>query len=182
MQKRNLLDSKLLEVTIDRLCYQLIENYGDFENTVILGLQPRGTLFAQRIARNLEKILQKQLLIGNIDATFHRDDFRRRDSPIKANTTNVPFVIENKNVILIDDVLFTGRSVRAAMDAMISFGRPSKVDLLVLINRRYSRDLPIEPNYVGQHVNSIQSQRVLVEWTEQGHESDNVILFTKEDE
>ncbi len=182
MQKREILDSNLLQITIDRLCYQLIENYGDFENTVILGLQPRGTLFAERITRNLQHILQKKLLIGYIDATFHRDDFRRRDTPIKPNTTNVPFMIENKNVILIDDVLFTGRSVRAAMDAMITFGRPNKVDLLVLINRKYSRDLPIEPNYVGQHVNSIQSQRVLVEWKEQGHESDSVILFTKEDE
>lgn len=182
MQKRKILDSQLLQITIDRLCHQLIENYGDFENTVILGLQPRGTFFAERIAKNLEGILQKSLLIGYIDATFHRDDFRRRDSPIKPNTTNVPFVIENKNVILIDDVLYTGRSVRAAMDAMITFGRPSKVDLLVLINRRYSRDLPIEPNYVGQHVNSIQSQRVSVEWKAQGSESDNVILFTKEDE
>jgi pyrimidine operon attenuation protein / uracil phosphoribosyltransferase len=182
MQKRKLLNSELLQITIDRLCHQLIENYGDFKDTVIIGLQPRGTLFANRISKNLETILQKPLLIGYIDSTFHRDDFRRRDTPIKASTTHVPFEIEDKNVILIDDVLYTGRSVRAAMDAMITFGRPSKVDLLVLINRKYSRDLPIEPNFVGQYVNSIQSQKVLVEWKEQGHESDNVILYTKEDE
>ena len=182
MQKRKLLDSALLKVTIDRLCHQLIENHGDFDETVILGLQPRGTFFAGRIAGNLEKILGKPLLLGHLDATFHRDDFRRRDTPVKASTTHVPFVIEDKNVVLVDDVLYTGRSVRAAMDAMITFGRPNKVELMVLINRKYSRDLPIEPNYVGQQVNSIQSQRVLVEWKEQNFEDDNVILFTKEDE
>ena len=109
--------------------------------------------------------------------TFYRDDFRRRDEPIKANTTSIPFVIEDMNVILIDDVLYTGRSVRAALDAMIAFGRPQKVELLVLINRRYSRDLPIAPDYVGKNVNTVQSQHVLVEWKEQGAENDNIWLI-----
>ena len=182
MQHRILLDNQLLNVTINRLCHQLIENHNQFGETVLLGLQPRGIFLAERIKSTLENILNKSINLGYLDTTFHRDDFRRREQPIKANATRIPFIIENKDVILIDDVLFTGRTVRAALDAMISFGRPRKVELLVLVNRKYSRDIPIEPNYIGRNVNTIQSQRVLVEWKEQGKEEDNIWLVTKENE
>jgi len=178
MQKRLILDSSLLDITISRLCQHLIENHGNFDEALILGIQPRGVFVAERIKKRLESLISKEVLVGHLDMTFYRDDFRRRDEPIKANTTSVPFVIEDKNVILIDDVLYTGRSVRAAMDAMTAFGRPKKVELLVLVNRRYSRDLPIAPDYVGKHVNTVQSQRVLVEWKEQGAENDNIWLIT----
>ncbi len=114
--------------------------------------------------------------MGFLDITFYRDDFRRRDIPLEANTTSVPFIIENQKVILVDDVLYTGRSVRAALDAMIAFGRPSKVELLVLVNRRYSRDLPIQADYTGLSVNTMPSQRVLVEWENHGAKKDNVWL------
>ena len=181
MQKRLLLDSKLLDITISRLCQQLIENHGEFEDTVILGLQPKGIFLAERIKTKLESLLQHKVHTGQLDATFHRDDFRRRGAPLKANTTNVPFIIENKKVVLIDDVLFTGRTVRAALDAMIAFGRPSKVELLVLIDRTYSRDTPIEPQYVGKHVNTMFTQRVLVELKEQGTKKDNIWLVDKKD-
>lgn len=177
MQKRLILDSSLLDITISRLCQHLIENHGNFKDTVILGIQPRGVFVARRIKDKLDSLTSKNILLGELDMTFYRDDFRRRDEPIKANTTSIPFVIEDMNVILIDDVLYTGRSVRAALDAMIAFGRPQKVELLVLINRRYSRDLPIAPDYVGKHVNTIQSQHVLVEWKEQGAENDNIWLI-----
>jgi pyrimidine operon attenuation protein/uracil phosphoribosyltransferase len=100
---------------------------------------------------------------------------------VTAKSTQVDFIIERKNVIIVDDVLFTGRSVRAAMDAMMAFGRPRKVELLVLVNRKYSRELPIEPDYVGKNVNTIESQKVLVEWVKSGSKSDNVWLITKED-
>ena len=182
MQHRIVLDNQLLNITINRLCHQLVENHNRFEEAVLLGLQPRGIFLGERIKSNLEEILDKPINLGYLDATFHRDDFRRREQPIKANATRIPFVIENKDVILIDDVLFTGRTVRAALDAMISFGRPRKVELLVLINRKYSRDIPIEPNYIGRNVNTIQSQRVLVEWKEQGKEEDNIWLVTKENQ
>ncbi len=176
MQKRLILDGPLLEITISRLCQQLIENHQDFSNSVILGLQPRGVFLAKRIQQKLEYLLKKPVLMGLLDITFYRDDFRRRDVPLEANTTSVPFIIENKKVVLVDDVLFTGRSVRAAMDAMIAFGRPSKVELLVLVNRRYSRDLPIQPDYIGKNVNTMPSQRVLVEWKVQGAKKDNIWL------
>ena len=125
-QKRLILSSPLLEIVISRLAQQLIETYQDFSDTVILGMQPRGIYFAERVARELNRALDQTVPLGYLDATFYRDDFRRRDSPLRANTTNVPFIIENKRVILIDDVLATGRMVRAALDAMTAFGRPGK--------------------------------------------------------
>jgi pyrimidine operon attenuation protein/uracil phosphoribosyltransferase len=146
-----------------------------------MGLQPRGIYLAEKIKENLEKSLKKSVLLGYLDTTFYRDDFRRRETPVTAKSTQVDFIIERKNVIIVDDVLFTGRSVRAAMDAMMAFGRPRKVELLVLVNRKYSRELPIEPDYVGKNVNTIESQKVLVEWVKSGSKSDNVWLITKED-
>lgn len=175
--KRLILSNPLLDITINRLCQQLIENHGDFSNSVILGLQPRGIHLAERITKKLSEETSIAIKLGYLDATFFRDDFRRRDSPLKPNATKVPFVIEGKKVILIDDVLATGRMVRAAIDAMQAFGRPEKVELLCLINRRYERDLPIQPDYTGMRVNTLDTQRVLVEWTEQGHEEDQIWLI-----
>lgn len=179
MQKKLILDSDLLDITLSRLCQQLIENHRDFEETVIIGLQPRGVFLAEIIHQKLEKILKKQIPLGLLDATFHRDDYRRREIPVKATETRIPFVIEGKRVVLVDDVLFTGRTVRAAMDAMISFGRPAKVELLVLIDRKYNRDLPIAPDYVGKIVNTLASQKVLVELEEKG--SNNKIWLINKD-
>ena len=175
-QQRLILSSPLLEIVISRLAQELIENHGNFADSVLIGMQPRGVFFADRIAQELTQVLSHAVPIGQLDATFYRDDFRRRDSPLKPNATNVPFLIENKRVILIDDVLATGRMVRAALDAMTAFGRPRKVELLVLVDRRYNRDLPIRPDYTGQRVNTLESQRVLVEWTEQGAEADRIWL------
>lgn len=181
MSKRSLLNSLLLDITVSRLAQQLVEYHYPFENSVLLGMQPRGIFFASRIANKLEEILGHPVSLGKLDVTFYRDDFRRRNKPIKANTTEIPFPLENKRVILVDDVLYTGRTVRSALDAMIDFGRPAKVELLILIDRVYSRDLPIEPTYVGKHVNTLDSQRVLVEWKEQGAEEDNIWLVNKEE-
>lgn len=177
MQKRLLLDSKLLQITISRLCQHLIENHDDFSETVILGLQPRGIYLAERIKKVLESELDKSIEIGYLDTTFHRDDFRRRDNPLTPNKTHVPFLLENKNVVIVDDVLYTGRSVRAALDAMTMFGRPKSVELLVLIDRMYSRDIPIQANYVGRKVNTLDSQKVKVELMEQGSKKDNIWLI-----
>lgn len=175
-QKRLVLSSPLLEIMISRLCQQLIENHQDFTNTVVMGLQPRGIHFAERIVKELRDKTGLDILLGHLDATFYRDDFRRRESPLVPNKTNVPFLIEGKKVILIDDVLASGRMVRAALDAMTAFGRPKTVELLVLIDRRYNRELPIDPNYVGMQVSTVESQRVQVEWKEQGFDADHIWL------
>jgi pyrimidine operon attenuation protein / uracil phosphoribosyltransferase len=180
MHKKLILDSDLLNITIRRLCQELLENHGDFSSTVILGLQPRGIFLAEIIRTHLEAALSKVVPLGYLDVTFYRDDFRRRDTPVKASETRVPFAIEGKRVVLVDDVLFTGRTVRAALDAMIAFGRPAKVELLVLIDRKYDRDLPIAPDYVGKTVHTIASQRVLVELKALGHQENKIWLVNKD--
>jgi pyrimidine operon attenuation protein/uracil phosphoribosyltransferase len=179
MAKLKLFDSAFLDIVISRLSQQIIENHDNFTESVILGMQPRGVLFANRIKNRIQEITGIEIEVGKLDITFYRDDFRHRAEPLKANETYVPFSLEGKKVLLIDDVLYTGRTVRAALDAMLAFGRPSKVELVTLIDRKYSRDLPIEATYVGKSVNTIQSQRVIVEWKEQGFESDTIWLASE---
>ena len=179
MQKKLILDTDILDITVNRLCQELIENHNEFEESVIIGMQPRGIYLADLIQEKLSKSLKKDIPLGYLDATFHRDDFRRREIT-KASENKIPFIIEGKRVILVDDVLFTGRTIRAAMDAMIAFGRPQKVELLVLIDRKYNRELPIEANYVGKVVNTMTSQRVLVELQAQGHKQNKIWLTNKE--
>lgn len=179
MRKKLIFDDRQLEITLDRLCQQLIENHGNFENSVIIGLQPRGIYLATAIHRKLKKILKTTVPIGFLDTTFHRDDFRRREIPVKASQTKIDFVIEGKKVILIDDVLYTGRTVRSAMDAMMSYGRPEKVELLVLIDRIRTRDLPIAANYTGKTVDTLSTQKILVELKEQGSSENRIWLTTQ---
>jgi pyrimidine operon attenuation protein/uracil phosphoribosyltransferase len=147
---------------------------------VLLGLQPRGTLLVDKIVDLLQEISGVKVPSGYLDATFHRDDFRRRDLPLKANETKIDFLVEGKKVILVDDVLYKGRSVRAAMDAMIAFGRPQKVELMVLVDRKLTRDYPIMPDYFGIRINTLESQYVIVEWREQGHEKDAIWITEKD--
>lgn len=176
-KKRLILSQPLLDFTLQRLCQQLIENHGDLSEVVFVGLQPRGTFLADRIVAVLSKQVKDPIKWGYLDATFYRDDFRRRDSPLSPNTTNLVHLVENKDVVLIDDVLATGRMVRAALDALQAFGRPRKVELLCLIDRSYNRDLPIQPDYVGKKVNTLDSQKVLVEWAEQNKKDDKIWLM-----
>ena len=147
MSKKVLLNSKEIEIILHRLACQLIENHNDFSETVLIGLQPRGSFLAKRLASILTNDYKiKNIHLGLLDITFYRDDFRRRDEPLEAANTQIDFLIENKNVVLIDDVLFSGRSVRAGLTAIQYYGRPKNIVLLVLIDRRFSRHLPIQPN------------------------------------
>ena len=180
MQTLTLLNGQKFQITIQRLCHQLIENHNDFSDSVILGIQPRGILLSQRITAELKKILPKaHILNGNLDITFFRDDFRRGDEPLFPNSTEIDFIVEGKKVILVDDVLWTGRTIRAALDALQAFGRPEKVELLVLVDRRFSRQLPIEPDYIGIQIDSINSQKVIVSWKETDKEDKIVLLSEK---
>lgn len=180
MQKLTLLDGQKFQITIQRLCHQLIENHNHFENSVILGIQPRGIFLAKRIIEELKIGLPKSKIeSGNLDITFFRDDFRRKDGLLIPSSTEIDFIIEGKKVILVDDVLWTGRTIRAAMDALQSFGRPEKVELLTLVDRRFSRHLPIEADYIGIKVDTIASQKVIVSWKETDHEDKVVLLSEK---
>ena len=167
MSKREIIDSRELNIALNRLCCKLIENHGDFSNSILIGLQPRGAQVLQRIVQLLENEYKVEgIRTGLLDITFYRDDFRRREGHLQPNKTKIDFIVEDQKVVFIDDVLYTGRSVSAAMDAILSFGRTSKMELLTLIDRRFSRDLPIQPDYKGRQVDSIESQRVEVLWEE----------------
>ena len=179
-RKLQLLDKGRLEVTLRRLCFQLIENHGDFSGSVMLSIQPRGIALGRRIHSLLTSIVPKLVLpYGELDVTFFRDDFRRSSNPLKPNSTSVNFLIEGKKVILVDDVLYTGRTIRAAMDAMMAFGRPEKVELLVLVDRRQKRDLPIKPDYTGLQIDSLDSEKVFVRLKETSNE-DKIWIESKD--
>jgi|SRR5665647_504529 pyrimidine operon attenuation protein/uracil phosphoribosyltransferase len=168
---KTILDKYQLQITIERLAYQLIENYSDLSSVVIIGIQPRGIYLSDKIFEQLNKIKPgNSLQYGKMDITFYRDDIRNELH--QPNQTDISFSLEEKNVILIDDVLYTGRTIRAALDALLAFGRPKKVELCVLINRMYSRQLPIQPDYCGKSIDSIISQKVKVEW-----DKEKVILY-----
>jgi pyrimidine operon attenuation protein/uracil phosphoribosyltransferase len=164
-------------LTLDRLCYQLIENYDDFDQTCLVGIQPRGVALAERINRRLLDITGvSHIEYGKLDITFYRDDFRHRDKPLRASVTEMDFLVENKNVVLIDDVLYTGRTVQAALTALQHYGRPRRVELLALVDRRFNREIPIEADYTGIRVDALDEAYVKVEWQEVEGE-DQVLLF-----
>jgi len=167
MSQKVLLNQKEVNIILHRLTCQLIENHNDFSETVLIGIQPRGKFLAERITNMLlTNYNKKDIKLGHLDITFFRDDFRRSDKPLQANTTDINFMVEGKNVVFIDDVLYTGRSIRAALTAIQSFGRPIGIELLTLIDRRFSRHLPIQPDYSGRQVDAINEEKVKVNWAE----------------
>ncbi|AUP77479.1 bifunctional pyr operon transcriptional regulator/uracil phosphoribosyltransferase PyrR [Flavivirga eckloniae] len=179
MSQKVLLNAKEVNIILHRLACQLIEKHTDFSNTVLIGLQPRGIFLADRLAKILEEDYKvKDIQLGHLDITFYRDDFRRGDKTLEANTTKINFLVEGKDIVFIDDVLYTGRSIRAALTAIQSFGRPNEIELLTLIDRRFSRHLPIQPDYRGRQVDVINNERVKVNWKEYDNE-DSVYLIEK---
>lgn len=182
MGKKKLLNHKEIDIILNRLACQLIENHNDFKDTVIIGLQPRGVFLSNRLQQLLYEAYQiDHINFGRLDITFFRDDFMRGDKVLQANKTDINFIVENKNVVFVDDVLYTGRSIRSALTAIQSFGRPKSIELLTLIDRRFSRHLPIQPDYKGRQVDAINRERVLVSWKENDGE-DAVYLIQDQDE
>lgn len=176
MSQKVLLSSDEINIILHRLACQLIENHLDFSDTILIGIQPRGALFAKRIKSILEQEHKiSDVKLGFLDITFFRDDFRRNEKPLEANRTEINFLVEGKKIVFIDDVLYTGRSIRSALTAIQSFGRPSEIELLVLIDRRFSRHLPIQPDYRGRQVDAIGEEKVRVCWKEQ-HGEDVIYL------
>ncbi|MCD6064892.1 MAG: bifunctional pyr operon transcriptional regulator/uracil phosphoribosyltransferase [Flavipsychrobacter sp.] len=159
-----------------RLAHQLIENHLNFSETAIIGIQPRGIWLSDRIAGMVKQITGQQIDYGKLDITFYRDDVHSQGAVMVPNQTDMSFSVEGRKVVLIDDVLFTGRTIRSAMDALLDFGRPRDVELMVLIDRRFSRELPIQPDYVGLTVDTVNTQKVKVYWKEKD-EKDQVVLI-----
>ncbi len=167
MGQKVLLNAKEVNIILHRLACQLIEKHNDFSQTVLIGMQPRGKFLANRLAKMLNEDYKiKNIQLGHLDITFFRDDFRRGEKTLEANTTEINFLVEDKNIVFIDDVLYTGRSIRAALTAIQSFGRPNEIELLTLIDRRFSRHLPIQPDYRGRQVDAINEEKVKVHWKE----------------
>jgi len=165
MLERVLLDELKINVLLHRLSCQLLEFHGDFTETVLIGLQPRGIFLLDRIVELLKNEYGiKDVKVGKLDTTFYRDDFRRSKKIHFAKATELNFEVEGRKIVLIDDVLYTGRSIRAALTAIDYYGRPSIIELLVLIDRRFSRHLPIQPDYLGVQIDAIEGDRVRVEW------------------
>jgi len=166
-----ILDKPQLNISLLRLTHQLLENIDDLAQVVFIGLQPRGIFVSNKIVEIIKQLSPKQKIqYGILDITFYRDDIR--DELHNASKTDIPFTIEGKKVILIDDVLYTGRTIRAALDALQDFGRPQKVELCVLVDRRFNRELPIQPDYCGKAIDSIISQKVKVNW-----DKEEVVLY-----
>lgn len=179
MDQKLLLSANEIEIILHRLSCQLIENHTDFNNSILIGIQPRGIFLANRIKELLEDSYQiRNLQLGYLDITFYRDDFRRGPKTLEANKTQINFVVEDKKVVFIDDVLYTGRSIRSALTAIQSFGRPSEIELLTLIDRRFSRHLPIQPNYKGRQVDAINREKVKVHWKE--NEGEDAVYLMSE--
>lgn len=172
---KSILSEQQLSITIRRLAQQILENHLDVSNSIFLGVQPRGIFVSDRIVSEIrQQVGQSPIQYGKLDITFYRDDIRK--ALHVPNQTDIPFSLENKNVVLIDDVLYTGRTIRAGLDALLSFGRPAKVELCVLIDRRFSRELPIQADYIGRSIDSIISQKVKVYWKEKDGRDEVVLL------
>ncbi len=172
---KTVLTEEQLVITIQRLSHQILENHLELDNCVLIGIQPRGIFVSDKIVAQLRKqVAAEKIQYGKLDITFYRDDVRKQLHI--ANKTDIPFSIENKNVIIIDDVLYTGRTIRAALDALLDFGRPAKVELCVLIDRRFSRQLPIQADYTGKSIDSIITQKVKVCWKEKDGKDEVLLL------
>lgn len=172
---KTILNEQQLAIIIRRLSHQVLENNIDLENTVFIGIQPRGIFVSDQMIQVIRQLVSpEKVQYGKLDITFYRDDVRNQIHV--PNHTDIPFSVENKNVVLIDDVLYTGRTIRAALDALLDFGRPAKVELCVLIDRRFSRQLPIQPDYTGRSIDSIVSQKVKVFWKERDGKEEVVLL------
>ena len=158
---KTILSQHQVTLSIKRLAHQILENHIQLQDTVLIGLQPRGIFLSDKIVQEIKNIIDPSLVnYGKLDITFYRDDIHKQIH--NANQTDIPFSIENKNVVLIDDVLWTGRTIRAALDALLDFGRPQKVELCVLIDRRFSREYPIQADYVGRAIDTFSNQKVMV--------------------
>lgn len=176
---KSILHNEQFELTMMRLAHQVVENYPDWDKACIIGIQESGVKLSEALARHIRKIIRKNnIAMGKLDITFYRDDFRTRSTPIQASTTELDFDLEGRRVILVDDVLYTGRTVQAAMSAMQDFGRPAQVELLILVDRRFLRHLPIQADYTGITIDALDEAYVSVEWSEELNKN-QILLYSR---
>ena len=163
--KARIMSSEDIDRALIRLSHQIIEKNNGVNNLCLIGIKTRGVPLAERIAANIKRIENVAVEVGQLDITLYRDDLSKVNSDPIINSTNIPFSIEKKIVVLVDDVIFTGRTARAALDALMSLGRPAKIQLCELIDRGHS-ELPIKANYVGKNIPTSLSEVVMVQLAE----------------
>ena len=176
---RELIGPHRFALTVERIARHLRERYGDFADAAIVGIQPRGSFFAERLHARLREYAPA-LPLGKLDITFFRDDFRSGGGNIAPDPMEMPFSTEGKRVILVDDVLYTGRTINAALSALQSLGRPRRVELAVMVERRFQRELPIAPDYRGTEVDTIDEAYVRVRWRDYDGRDEVVLYPNKE--
>ena len=170
-----ILNSKELNSVIETLANELVQSHTDLSNTAFIGIQQGGVVVADKIVELIQqKYPSTKILYGQVDITFYRDDIRKKI--LAPDNMNIPFSIENKEVVLIDDVLFTGRTIKAALDVLLDYGRPAKVELCVLVDRKEHRQFPIQPDFTGQVMKTDESAKVKLVTNEKGERQ--VVLVT----
>lgn len=172
------MDADDIERTLNRLVYEIVERNKGSKNLAVVGIRTRGEFLAKRIAEKISKLENNQIPVGILDITFYRDDVRLKLRQPEVKTTEINFSIDDKDIILVDDVLFTGRTVRAALDELMDFGRPKTVQLVVLIDRG-NRELPIQADFVGRRVKTSLNEEIRVKLREVDGE-DSVILIERD--
>jgi pyrimidine operon attenuation protein/uracil phosphoribosyltransferase len=173
--KAEILTEQDFKRIVTRLAHEILEKNRGTENLVIVGIRTRGAHLASRISKKIKEIEQVEIPTGFLDITLYRDDFRTRLKQPSVEVTNIPFKIDEKNIVLVDDVLYTGRTIRSALDALMDFGRPSSILLAVLVDRGH-RELPIRPDFVGKNIPTSIGEEVKV-YMEEVDQKDQVILI-----
>jgi pyrimidine operon attenuation protein/uracil phosphoribosyltransferase len=177
-EKTQVLDEAALDRALTRIAHEILEKNGGAADLAFVGLRTRGVTLAQRLAAKIAQIDGATLPVGTLDITLYRDDLGLRGAPV-IRGTDIPFSIKNTTVILVDDVLFTGRTVRAALDAIIDLGRPRAIQLAILIDRGH-RELPIRPDYVGKNLPTSRRESVAVRLRE--HDGDDRVVIEEPEE
>ena len=161
MNKIKLIDQSQMTKMIARISHEIVESCSNFDNVAIIGIKTRGEFLANRIKDNIQEIKSVDIPFGTIDITFHRDDFSNKFIMPKLSSSDIPFDVTAKEIFLIDDVLYTGRTIRAAMDELFSFGRPSSIKLGVLVDRGH-RELPIKADFIGKNLPTSDNEHIHV--------------------
>lgn len=173
--EKTLLNSKDLKIKLSRIVHQIIEYNNDIENLAVVGIKTRGEYLGKRVVNELKAATNKNIPFGTLDITLYRDDLRQNPVIPELKETDIPFKVEDTTIILVDDVLFTGRTIRAAIDAIMDYGRPSKIKLAVLIDRGL-RELPIQADYVGLNIETSLSEKIKV-FLKETDKKDKVVLM-----
>ena len=179
MQAKEVVDQVTMKRALTRITYEIIERNQTIQDVVLIGIKTRGIYIASRVADRLKQLEGIEVPVGELDITLYRDDKKETPAEAELHSSDIPVSLEGKEVILIDDVLYTGRTIRAAMDAVMDYGRPRKISLAVLVDRGH-RELPIRADYVGKNIPTAKTEEILVEMQELAGK--DRIMILKEEE